>query len=85
MKIQVLVATMHQNDYAFTSTDYEQIDDDGAPLNRVIKTVEKINYNRLLLDCLVGNSTVMYNVEKWVNLKSQTSASVTTMLYGCRC
>ena len=32
--------------------------------NKIIKTVPKADYNRVLLDCPVGNSTVMYNVEK---------------------
>ena len=63
-KLEKQLNFMRENDYAFTSTDYEQIDEDSVPLNRVIKTVEKINYNRLLLDCPVGNSTVMYNVQK---------------------
>ena len=63
-KLEKQLKFMQDNNYAFTSTDYEQIDEDGAPLNRVIKTVKKIDYNRLLLDCPVGNSTVIYNVEK---------------------
>ncbi len=63
-KLEKQLKFMKDNDYAFTSTDYEQIDEEGNSLNRVIKTVKKISYNRLLLDCPVGNSTVMYNVEK---------------------
>ena len=42
----------------------EQIDENGKSLNKIIKTVPKADYNRVLLDCPVGNSTVMYNVEK---------------------
>ncbi len=63
-KLEKQLQFMDDNDYAFTCTDYEQIDEEGAPLDRVIKTTKKIDYNRLLLDCPVGNSTVMYNVEK---------------------
>ena len=47
----------------FSSTDYEQIDETGKTLNKIIKTKKKVDYNRLLLDCPVGNSTVMYNIE----------------------
>ena len=43
---------------------HEQIDENGKSLNKIIKTVPKADYNRVLLDCPVGNSTVMYNVEK---------------------
>ena len=50
--------------YSFSCTAYEQIDEDGKSLNKIIKTVPKTDYNRLLLDCPVGNSTVMYNVKK---------------------
>ena len=55
---------MTDNGYAFSCTAYEQIDEEDNSLNRVIKTVKKTNYNRLLLDCPVGNSSVMYDVEK---------------------
>ncbi len=62
-KLQRQLDFMQKNGYAFTCTAYEQIDEDGNLLNKTIKTVQKTNYNRLLLDCPVGNSTVMYNVD----------------------
>lgn len=61
-KLERQLAFMQENGHAFSCTAYEQIDEAGESLNRVIKTVEKTDYNRLLLDCPVGNSTVMYNV-----------------------
>lgn len=63
-KLERQLEFMNDNGYAFSCTAYEQIDEDGKSLERVIKTVKKTDYNRLLLDCPVGNSTVMYNVEK---------------------
>lgn len=63
-KLEMQLAFMTGNDYAFTCTAYEQIDELGNPLNRIIKTIQKTDYNRLLLDCPVGNSTVMYSVKK---------------------
>lgn len=62
-KLERQLAFMEEKGYAFTCTAYEQIDEEDRPLNKVIKTVRKTSYNRLLLDCPVGNSTVMYNVE----------------------
>ena len=53
---------MKVNGYAFSCTAYEQVDEVGNPLGKVLHPVEKCSYNRLLLDCPVGNSTVMYNV-----------------------
>lgn len=61
-KLERQIAFMNENGYAFSCTAYEQIDEESNSLDRVIKTVKKTDYNRLLLDCPVGNSTVMYNV-----------------------
>lgn len=63
-KLERQLAFMKEHDCAFSCTAYEQIDEAGTPLNRVIKTIPKTDYNRLLLDCPVGNSTVMYHVAK---------------------
>jgi len=63
-KIEKQLKFMIDNNYAFTCTAYEQIDEESKKLNKIIKTVKKTDYNRLLLDCPVGNSTVMYNVKK---------------------
>ena len=61
-KLERQLAFMNENGYAFSCTAYEQIDEESKSLDRVIKTVKKTDYNRLLLDCPVGNSSVMYNV-----------------------
>ena len=63
-KLERQLAFMKKHDYAFSCTAYEQIDEIGNSLNKVIKTIKKTDYNRLLLDCPVGNSTVMYDVSK---------------------
>ena len=63
-KLEKQIAWMEENEYAFSCTAYEQIDEDDVLLGKKIKTIKKTSYNRLLLDCPVGNSTVMYNVEK---------------------
>ena len=63
-KLERQLEFMRDNDYNFTCTSYEQIDEDGKLLNKIINPKVKANYNRILLDCPVGNSTVMYNVNK---------------------
>ena len=63
-KLHKQLAFMKKHDIAFSCTSYEQVDEEGKPLNKVIKTIPRTDYNRLLLDCPVGNSTVMYNVAK---------------------
>ena len=63
-KLERQITWMNDNGYVFSCTSYEHIDEDDNLLNRTIKTITKTDYNRLLLDCPVGNSTVVYNVEK---------------------
>lgn len=63
-KLERQLAFMQKNGYAFTCTAYEQVDEDGVLLGKIIKTKRKTDYNGVLLTCPVGNSTVMYNVEK---------------------
>ncbi len=63
-KLEKQLGFMKNNGCAFSCTEYEQVDENGKSNGRIIKTVKKTDYNRLLLDCPVGNSTVMYNVRK---------------------
>ena len=63
-KLERQIKWMTDNGYAFSCTAYEQIDENDKSLGKVIKTVKKTDYNRLLLDCPVGNSTVIYDVEQ---------------------
>lgn len=63
-KLEKQLKFMQDNDYAFTCTAYEKIDEESKPLNKRVKTIKKCSYNRLLCDCPVGNSTVMYSVKK---------------------
>ena len=62
-KLEKQIKFMEANNYNFTCTEYEQIDEEGNKLNKVIRVKKKADYNRILLDCPVGNSTVMYNVD----------------------
>ena len=62
-KLEKQLNFMKENNYDFTCTAYEQIDENDNLLNKTIKTKKKADYNRILLDCPVGNSTVMYNVD----------------------
>lgn len=63
-KLEKQLAFMNNTGYVFTCTAYEQIDEEGKSLNRIIKPKIKCDYNRMLLDCPVGNSTVMYDISK---------------------
>ena len=62
-KLEKQLKFMKENNFNFVCTEYEQIDEQSNPLGKIIKVRDKANYNRVLLDCPVGNSTVMYNVK----------------------
>lgn len=62
-KLERQLDFMKKTGHVFTCTAYEHIDESGKKLNRIIKTIERTDYNRLLLDCPVGNSSVMYHVD----------------------
>lgn len=54
---------MKQNNYHFTCTSYNKIDEEGNDLNRIIETKKKRDYDGVLKTC-PGNSTVIYNADK---------------------
>ena len=62
-KLELQIKFMKRGGHAFTCTSYETIDEEDAPLGKVISSIPKTDYKRLLLDCPVGNSTVMYDVQ----------------------
>ena len=63
-KLEKQLAFMEENRYPFTATAYEKIDESGRKLNKIVNVIDRTSYNRLLLDCPIGNSTVMYDVDK---------------------
>lgn len=68
-KLEKQINFMQDNGYAFTSTSYQHMTEEGKLLPKILKAIPKTDYNRLLLDCPVGNSTVMYNVAKMGKFK----------------
>lgn len=68
-KLEKQIKFMRENNYLFTNTAYQHMSEDGVLLDKVLKVIPKTDYNRLLLDCPVGNSTVMYDVSKMGKFK----------------
>lgn len=68
-KLEKQIEFMNKNGYAFTCTAYEKINEKSESIGKVRKTIVKCDYDRLLLDCPVGNSTVMYDVSKMGKFK----------------
>ena len=62
-KLEKQIKFMQENNYNFTATNYEQMDEEGNKINKIIKCKEKLDYNSMLLNNPVGNSTVVLDVE----------------------
>lgn len=58
-KLSKQITFMEENNYEFTCTDYEQINEDGESIHRVIKCKDKAAYKTVLKTCPVGSSTVI--------------------------
>lgn len=63
-KLETQIEYMQTNHCAISCTKYECIEENGVPNGKIVNVIPRTSYNRLLLDCPVGNSTVMYDVTK---------------------
>jgi glycosyltransferase involved in cell wall biosynthesis len=61
-KLEKQIAYMKKNEYNFTCTSYDKIDERGKPINKITKARLKSGYDNVLKNC-PGNSTVVYNAE----------------------
>lgn len=62
-KLENQISFMMKNNYAFTCTDYEKIDEKGKLLKK-IKLPQKINYNSFLKNTIIQTVGVMVDVQK---------------------
>ncbi len=60
-KLEKQIKYMQDNNYYFTYTDYEYIDENSKPLNKMRKCPGKVTYHRMLLGDSVGCLTVIYD------------------------
>ncbi|EDX62252.1 MULTISPECIES: glycosyltransferase family 2 protein [Bacillus cereus group] len=63
-KLEKQVAFMQNNDVAFSFTSYQIMNQDGTLTDKVVHVPEKINYNGLLKNTIIGCLTVMLDIEK---------------------
>lgn len=63
-KLQKQIQFMKENDYGFTFTSYELMKEDGTKLDKVVKVPNKIDYNGLLKNTIIGCLTVTIDREK---------------------
>lgn len=63
-KLEKQVKFMEKNNYDFTYTWYEKMDEEGKLLNEIVKSEDKINYTKLLKSNQIGCLAAIYNAEK---------------------
>lgn len=61
-KLEKQLAFMKKNNYAFTFTAYRYVLEDGTVTDKIANTVEKINYDGLLKNTVIGCSTVVIDL-----------------------
>lgn len=54
---------MRKNNYAFTYTAYEKVDENGNPLG-IMGVPDQVSYRELLKTCVIGCLTAVYDTEK---------------------
>ncbi|WP_068986193.1 MULTISPECIES: glycosyltransferase family 2 protein [Lysinibacillus] len=63
-KLEVQVKFMESNNYTFSFTNYNMIDEKGNSLNKTVTCPSVIDYNSLLKNTTIGCLTVMLNIEQ---------------------
>lgn len=62
-KLEKQIKFMEENNYHFTYTNYEEIDEDSKPIGRLIMGPKKITKRKMYNYCWPGCLTVMYDSE----------------------
>jgi len=62
-KLEKQLNFMKENDYHFTFTDYNMVDEAGNDLNKLVKCKSFVNYNKALYKNPIGCLTVIYSVD----------------------
>ncbi|MGJ8715871.1 MAG: glycosyltransferase family 2 protein [Maribacter stanieri] len=62
-KLEKQLNFMKENDYHFTFTDYNMVDEAGNDLNKLVKCKPFVNYNKALYKNPIGCLTVIYSVD----------------------
>src|SRR6056297_2156713 len=63
-KLDRQIRFMEENNYYFTYTSYEMVDEEGKTSNKVIKVPEKIDFNTSLKGNNISTFTVIININK---------------------
>lgn len=68
-KLETQIKFMKDNNYYFTHSAYELINDNGEQTNKIIYVPEKVDYNRLLKGNPIGCLTVIIDMQNIKNVE----------------
>lgn len=63
-KLEKQIKFMQENNYEFTFTGYEFVNENGEKLNKIVKVPKSITYKQALKNTTIFTSTVIFDVEK---------------------
>jgi teichuronic acid biosynthesis glycosyltransferase TuaG len=63
-KLEKQLVFMQKNGYAFTFTSYNQMNEFGVDLNKIIQVPQSINYNQYLRNTIIGCLTVIIDKKR---------------------
>ncbi|KZZ85061.1 glycosyltransferase family 2 protein [Bacillus sp. SJS] len=63
-KLEKQIRFMEENDYAFTFTKYQLMNEDGEKLNQIVEIPDAIGYHGLLKNTIIGCLTAVVDLEK---------------------
>jgi len=69
-KLEVQVQFMQTNNCDVSFSSYEQINEQGQPLNKLVKALPTLSYNKYLRTNYIGNLTGMYNAKNLDKIKA---------------
>jgi hypothetical protein len=69
-KLQIQIEFMEAQDCDVCCSSYEQIDETGKPLNKLIKALPELTYQKYLKSNYIGNLTGVYNAKVLGKIKA---------------
>lgn len=63
-KLEKQIAYMNENNILFTCCDYEKIEHDGTPLNKIVHMPKRMTYDQLLRNTIIQTVGVIIDAEK---------------------
>ena len=82
-KLEIQIGFMLSNNYAFSYSAYELMNEDGTPKHKVIKTKGEVDYYKYLRNTILGSGTIVMDVQQTGTLVMPLNATSDDMALWC--